>query len=293
MQKAVMTLSPRDTLRDAVTKMAAHRISCVVVTKDDQPIRLISERTVVNSVAADLDLDTPIYKVPRGPCLMVAPTDRVTVILKRMRRLHVRRAMVIFKKKLVGLVTQTTLLEAYQRILDDVSLKSDKLADKAEHDELTWLYNRHYLKDAFGHEISRVRRYGGLLALVMFDLDHFKSINDQYGHNAGDAALRTAGHIMQKAARGADIVARYGGEEFAVLMPAAGTRAARIYAERVRQRLSARDFKDQDATFSLTVSAGICKWSRELNTMRKMIEAADKALYRAKRTGRNRVRLHR
>ncbi len=291
MQKAVVTISPKDPLRLAAEKMAAQRISCVVVTKNDCPLRLISERTIVRCLAEKLDFDTPIYKVPRGPFLMVGPHDRVTVILKRMRRLHVRRAIVVHKKKLAGIVTQTTLLEAYQRILHKVSVKSDKLATQAEHDELTWLYNRHYLKEAFRHEISRVQRYGGLLALVMFDLDHFKQVNDKYGHPVGDVVLRTAGHVMQKAARGADIVARYGGEEFAVLMPAAGTRAARLFAERVRQRLKDRTFQHAEVKFNVTISAGVCKWSRELNTMSKMIAAADKALYRAKNAGRNRVRV--
>ncbi len=293
MNKAVVTVGPREPLREAAAKMAKHRISCVVVTRDDKPLRLVTERTVVSCVAAGLDLDTPIARVPRGPSLMVGPTESITLILKMMRRQHVRRAVIQDRGKLAGIVTQTTLLEAYQRILHHETSDRARLISEATHDELTWLFNRRYLRDSFKHEINRVRRYGGLLTLVMFDLDHFKLVNDTYGHMVGDAVLRTTGHVMQRAARGVDVVCRYGGEEFAVLLPAAGTRAGRIYAERVRQRLKARTFQHEDKKFHVTISAGVAKWSRELNTMSKIIKAADDALYKAKRQGRDQVRVAR
>lgn len=165
------------------------------------------------------------------------------------------------------------------------------LAELSTTDALTTLRNRRHFDGALGLEIERARRHALPLALVMFDLDHFKELNDEHGHRAGDAVLARVGRLAKAAARNTDIVARYGGEELVALLPHTTGTAARILAERVRREISSAPIPTDTTAVSVTASAGIA----DLETLGAkadgpgLVHAADMALYRAKREGRNRV----
>lgn len=165
------------------------------------------------------------------------------------------------------------------------------LAQQAITDPLTGLPNRRYLEEFLEAELGRIERYGGNCSVAMVDVDDFKHYNDRRGHLAGDRVLRMLAEAMQEDVRVSDVVARYGGEEFGVIMVNADAREARELAERLRRRIEDRAFPDEDVQpgEELTVSAGLATCPRDGSAYEELIEAADEALYRAKRQGKNRV----
>jgi diguanylate cyclase (GGDEF)-like protein len=163
------------------------------------------------------------------------------------------------------------------------------LGQQAVTDDLTQLANRRRFEEALAHEVSRVRRFGGPLALLIADLDDFKQINDRFGHQLGDRVLQTFADALRHAVRVVDIAARPGGEEFAVILPGTTLEEAATVAERIRAAFTAQPVEATDGTLvPLTASFGVCAWTKELSAS-ELFAAADAALYAAKREGKNRV----
>ncbi|WP_250645547.1 GGDEF domain-containing protein [Salidesulfovibrio onnuriiensis] len=161
---------------------------------------------------------------------------------------------------------------------------------RADHDALTRIYNRHTFDDRLVYELKRRQRYGHELSLLMVDLDHFKGVNDTYGHKAGDMVLKEMGTILRKALRSTDLAARYGGEEFVVLLPHTTEKDAHMLAERIRSRVEATVFSSEGVQFSVTASIGVASIeSGCLSRDEDLLLKADKALYEAKNNGRNMV----
>lgn len=161
----------------------------------------------------------------------------------------------------------------------------NKLEKQSLTDHLTGVGNRRSLDQKLAHEISRVRRYGGKLSFLIADLDNFKSINDEFGHEAGDTALRTAAEIMASMVRDTDVLARFGGDEFCIVMPGTGCPAAGGLADRIRWQLGQSAIEGTHR--HLTASFGIVQL-RDDDTVESLFERADQALYQAKAFGKNR-----
>jgi diguanylate cyclase (GGDEF)-like protein len=159
---------------------------------------------------------------------------------------------------------------------------------QALRDPLTGIYNRRVLQDAMARELLRAQREDGEVALTMLDIDDFKSINDVFGHDAGDEVLRRVAACGREVVRPGDTFARVGGEEFALLTPGAGSQEALIVAERLRVAVAALDVLPGRG---VTVSAGLAAWPRDAGDGDALRRAADEALYRAKATGKNRCEL--
>jgi diguanylate cyclase (GGDEF)-like protein/PAS domain S-box-containing protein len=170
----------------------------------------------------------------------------------------------------------------------------EELADQARTDALTALANRRHASETLAAEVERARRYGRPLAVVLFDLDHFKNVNDDLGHAAGDAVLRCFGDVLRANARGTDVVARWGGEEFLAILHEADLDAASAFADRVRGALSSTQplarFSSDDERRTVTVSAGVAAMrpGEEIDPD-ALVRRADEALYDAKESGRDRV----
>lgn len=157
-------------------------------------------------------------------------------------------------------------------------------------DPLTGLYNRRYLTEILDREIRRAVRSEQSLGILMLDLDHFKTFNDTYGHDAGDAVLRETASFLSKSIRVEDIVCRFGGEEFVVILPTADLNAAHARAERIRSKLRELTVLHQGKSLGMiTVSVGVAALPQHGTSPQKLLDAADAALYRAKREGRDRV----
>ncbi len=165
----------------------------------------------------------------------------------------------------------------------------ERLVELANTDELTGAANRRRFMELATQELERSRRYGRELALVMFDLDHFKQINDQWGHEAGDKALRVFVDEVRHELRGTDLVARFGGEEFLIMLPETGLDGARRVAERIRCRVENLRIMIEGRELRFTVSAGVARLTTGMTSLDALIKQSDDALYRAKDKGRNRV----
>lgn len=159
-------------------------------------------------------------------------------------------------------------------------------------DRLTSLYNRGHWEEMLRQEYARHRRYDSGAALVMFDIDHFKSINDRYGHQAGDAVIRQAADLIRQNMRDSDVAGRYGGEEFVVLLPDTDRDGALIFAERLRRSIEAHEVIHEHLQIRFTVSLGIADLSRPTHSHAQLIEWADSALYASKAGGRNRSTIY-
>jgi diguanylate cyclase (GGDEF)-like protein len=164
------------------------------------------------------------------------------------------------------------------------------LRDQAIHDDLTGLYNRREFNRLLAEEISRCRRYGRTMTLLMFDIDRFKVVNDTLGHQAGDSVLRYTARALHDALRAVDRPARYGGDEFAVILSETGGAAAVGAAERLGRVVSQQVAAEGMALpFPLSLSIGLAEWPADADTAEMLIAKADLGLYAAKRQGGNRV----
>lgn len=156
-------------------------------------------------------------------------------------------------------------------------------------DGLTQVYNKRYFLEILEKEMSRSRRYGRELSLIMFDIDHFKHINDTYGHLAGDAILKQLCQLVKAKIRREDFIARYGGEEFTIILPEIENFNAIMTAEKIRKLVEQTEFIFEDITIPVTISLGVSTMVDDLMDVESFIKKADENLYNAKNSGRNRV----
>ncbi len=173
------------------------------------------------------------------------------------------------------------------------SLERAELFDRTERmattDGLTGLVNHRTFQERFDARLAEASRYGRRLSLLLTDIDHFKSVNDTYGHPVGDQVLRGVAALLGQEARTTDLVARYGGEEFAIVMPETDAAGARVIAERIRERVAAAVSETGLGPLRVTVSIGLATFPADGDRKARLVEAADGALYAAKRGGRNRT----
>ncbi|MCI5209794.1 MAG: sensor domain-containing diguanylate cyclase, partial [Candidatus Electrothrix sp. ATG2] len=166
----------------------------------------------------------------------------------------------------------------------------NKLEEMALHDSLTGLYNRKVLEERLMDNIESAQRHRYALSILMLDLDHFKQINDNYGHLEGDNVLRRVADILKNSIRKKDFAARYGGEEFTIVLPETPLHQAQDLAERLRNNIAAQEFATQKGDhIHITVSIGAACLSSYIQSPKMLIQRADTALYSAKKRGRNQV----
>ena len=195
----------------------------------------------------------------------------------------------------VELVARVRSLHRIKRQLEELRRTNARLAElnaeleaSATTDGLTQLANRRHLDRRLAEEVERAHRYDAPLSVLLFDVDHFKRVNDEHGHAAGDAVLRALGQHLRDSVRIMDLTARYGGEELVVLAPSTPADSARVLAERLRVGIAALAIETGDATLSVTVSIGVATLTPAQGGA-ALLAAADAALYEAKKSGRDRV----
>jgi two-component system cell cycle response regulator len=178
------------------------------------------------------------------------------------------------------------------KMLETTIADNRRLEMLAQTDPLTKVLNRRALVERLSSEMERVRRYNAMLSLLLIDLDHFKAINDTYGHLAGDDVLSEVASLLQRGVRAVDVVARYGGEEFVVILPETAPGGAAAFAERLRELIEGHTFAEKrGGPIRLTTSIGVASFPAfGVDAVDDLFAASDQALYRAKAEGRNRVR---
>jgi diguanylate cyclase (GGDEF)-like protein len=177
----------------------------------------------------------------------------------------------------------------------DLLVKNRALNEVSSRDTLTGLYNRWYVIEKIDSEINRAMRHGSPMSLLMLDVDHFKRINDTWGHAAGDDVLRAIGKLLRESCRVYDVPGRYGGEEFCIVLPETKPGNTNVVAERIRKRLETTELECGGEAIVVTASIGIAGMEApaddEILSPAALIDRADRALYSAKSRGRNRIEM--
>jgi two-component system cell cycle response regulator len=269
-----------------------------VALATDQPLRLAIHSNPTGRAAAELEArnalgvsagaelivveDDDANDVPPGPPAIVKPIElggihvgKLAVSLPELDDAQDEALIEIIARELAGPIRMATLMEESQRL--------------ATVDTLTKLMNRRAFVTSLEREISACSRYGHELSLLLFDVDHFKHINDRYGHKTGDTVLAELGRHLASQVRASDYTARWGGEEFVVGLACTGTSGATLFAERLRKSIEALSITDPSgAPVPVTASIGIAGF-RSGESLDTLVDRADRAMYLAKSSGRNRV----
>lgn len=186
--------------------------------------------------------------------------------------------------------TEADLIRANQLLvtqLEEIAILRDRLREQAIRDPLTNLYNRRFMEETLTLEIHRARRANSTVSLVMMDIDHFKSVNDQFGHRAGDFVLESLGQMLLANTRKSDVACRYGGEEFLIVLPGSSLEDAARRAEHFRLNFEAIRISGKDRSTNATMSIGVACFPDHGEDGEQVLNRADEALYQAKAAGRN------
>ena len=178
----------------------------------------------------------------------------------------------------------------YQNVIDDLQQQIDVLKDQAQTDALTGLYNYRYFSDALPREMERAQRSFQPVSLIVLDIDHFKKLNDQWGHEVGNRVLVHLAKIIRQVIRKLDIACRFGGEEFVIILPNTDLRHSINVAQRIREMIEQSDLNIDGNCISITASLGVDEYrSHHSDSAKSFVERVDAWLYKAKHSGRNQV----
>lgn len=225
------------------------------------------------------------------PCILVTGMGRDSLAAEALRRGYYD---CLPKHEINRAVLPRSIWTALERarMLLEIEEATRRISDLSARDKVTGLWNRHRLDERLQEEFSRSRRYSTPLTIGFCDLDHFKSVNDTYGHAVGDQVLRSAAEMMKTALRQTDFIGRYGGEEFCLVFTNTELQDAVLCCERIRERLAGERFPlEGGGSFSITASFGVSQRLLSHEDAAGLLSDVDKALYRAKAEGRNRVYL--
>jgi two-component system cell cycle response regulator len=214
------------------------------------------------------------------PVLLVAPRQSKATVLK-----HLWKTV----DEIIWTPIEKVELSARVSILLRVHHYSERLREIAITDGLTRLYNRRYFMEMAEKAFKEALENELPLSVAMMDVDHFKRVNDTYGHAAGDEVLRMVAEVCRKSTRGNDILGRYGGEEFVLLMRNTPISGAVIAAERIRQAVADTSIETPSGVVKVTISIGVAQLNDRIDRLDRLLSLADEALYRAKESGRNKV----
>jgi len=317
-------------LLDAVQEMAELGVGAILVTRGGELTGIFTERDLLRLFSSRgeedfrLALEKPVSEFMTREPVTAQPGDNYTSVYLTMKRHGVRHVPILEGRRPVAIASMRDLIHFYQNRLEtafnEARLEIEnlkRLVNIAENDKvdtlvreiqvyrelsltdyLTGLYNKRYFQARLDEETSRAARYGGELALIFGDIDHFKAVNDRFGHPMGDEVLRQTARLLSGAMdelhvisrlRKSDIIARYGGEEFVVILPETGKAGAAVAAEKLRQVIEGHPYRADGETLRLTMSFGVAELTSGTKASETIIRNADWAMYQAKEEGRNRV----
>lgn len=291
-----------DTLMNTVLEyMKDSQSDCVIIQSDNKAVGILTSKDILHYIGEAKHRSQKVSELMSSPVETLSHRASINEGLEYLRKRPYKRIVVVDdEENVAGIVTQQDLIsrtylkwsqlmqdhfKQFEEITQILQQKNQHLTQLATKDVLTEVHNRHMFGELFAKELSIFKRQGGKLALVMIDLDHFKRINDTYGHNIGDFVLKEFASLVKSSVREADLFARWGGEEFVLLLRNAGCDEAFGVGEKIRKLLESEELGEAG---KVTCSIGITEVLIE-DTLVSAIERADNAMYTAKECGRNRT----
>ena len=268
-----------DTLQTIAQKLIDLRIGALIVRdRDDCLMGIVSERDLLPFVAASkaLACETPVAKIMTREVITCKPDDEISYVLRLMNANAIRHIPVVEGTKLVAMISIRELTSAYEL-----------LQKEADTDALTELSNRRPFLRMLELEFARSKRFKHPFTVAMIDIDHFKVVNDTYGHDAGDQVLRAVAAMLVNEFRTIDLVGRLGGEEFAIIFPETDVKSAKTACERLLKTIANSVIPLSGQQIGVTVSIGLAGASATTLAGAGVLKSADEYLYDAKRNGRN------
>lgn len=277
----VQSVYPDATLRETAQKLIQHRIGALVIADEtSRMMGIVSERDLIHVVAnynAE-ELEKPVSEVMTSSVITCTPDDEIAYVLRLMNLNAIRHMPVLDDGLVINMVSIRELTTAY-----------DLLQIEANTDPLTELSNRRPFLKALDTEFARAKRYKHPLTVAMIDIDHFKQVNDKYGHDTGDRVLRAVSAMLISEFRSIDLVGRLGGEEFAVVLPETDIAGGKDSCNRILASIAAAIIPVNGKQINVTVSIGLSKASSKTLNGASILKRADELLYEAKAAGRNQV----
>ncbi|SFV49880.1 hypothetical protein MNB_SM-7-1471 [hydrothermal vent metagenome] len=275
----------------------------IIVDKNRKPIGILTTKNIISLIKLDKDLSRPIKEYMITPVETISYKSTIKETLTYIQTKHFKRAVIVDEKeRFVGVISQSELIaltysnwvsfmHQHQEELYEINTllhhKTKEYEKLAKTDALTGLYNRYKFSELFLHEYNLMLQKESKISLLMLDIDHFKKINDTYGHEIGDRVLVEISNTILQTLRNSDTVARWGGEEFVILLPNADIEVAKKVANNIRTAIEKREIS---IAKRVTVSIGVTEVKKG-DTLEKALNRADSALYDAKKSGRNCVKI--
>jgi len=290
---------PQTQMTEILTYMKDAPSDCVVIQEGSLPVGILTSKDMLRFIGEKSDSTLPASEVMSSPVISLDEKASISEGLMYLKRHHFKRIVVTGEDgNVIGIVTQKDLISRtylkwsqlmqdhfrqFEEITQLLQQKNRHLAQLATRDTLTEIHNRHMFSELFLKELADIKRHGGNLSLAILDLDHFKNVNDTFGHNIGDYVLKSFAQTVSSVVREADVFARWGGEEFVLLLRNTSCEEAYRAGEKIRMILEEKIFNDVG---QVTCSVGITQVTPE-DTLQSAISRADQALYAAKANGRN------
>lgn len=286
---------------DILSQMYATESDSVIVVEDKKPIGILTTKDVVRLIKEKSDLKLPIKTYMSSPVDCVEKDTSVRDSLEFVKAKHYKRLVVVDEDgQLAGIITQkelifltynrwTLIMKEHQEELQEINImlkeQNKEYELLASLDSLTKLYNRYKFKQLFNSSLETTLQRSDVMSLVILDIDYFKKVNDQFGHNTGDKVLETVAKILKQEVRKVDIVGRWGGEEFVILLPTVTKEHAYKIAEKIRLKIKNTKM---DLVGNVSASFGVTEVT-DKEFLEDVVARADEALYRAKESGRDKV----
>ncbi|MFK5985906.1 MAG: diguanylate cyclase [Pseudomonadota bacterium] len=287
---------------DILKQMALSKFDNVVIVENKKPTGILTTKDIIFLIKNDSNLELTVEHYMSSPVDSIRDDASVKNALSFIHKKNYKRIVVVDKKgELTGIISQkelisltynkwVILMKEYQDELSEINLmleeKNHRYEKMASTDSLTGLYNRYKFSELYLSNYKIMMQSNKALSIIMLDLDFFKLINDNYGHNVGDTVLIQMAHILLRQLRNNDIICRWGGEEFLILLPAANLERSLNIAEKLRLTISKTEI---EIVGCIQASFGVTEIIQG-DSMETAIERADQALYRAKSSGRNCVK---
>ncbi|MCW8895882.1 diguanylate cyclase [Sulfurimonas sp.] len=300
--KRMKWVSKDEKTSDLINEMVHNSYDNVIIVEDSKPVGIFTTKDVMKLIKNNKELDLPISKYMSTPVDTITRGASVKEALSFVNEKHYKRAVVVDEDgNLSGIIAQKELIsltysgwaeimKEYHEELNEINAKLEnknkEYETRASTDALTGLYNRFKFSELYNSSYTSMVQRHNDMSLIILDIDHFKNVNDTYGHNVGDNVLIQVSQTLLKTLRNIDIVCRWGGEEFIILLPTANLGQATLLAEKLRTYIEKLEI---DVVKKITSSFGVSQ-VYEGDDMKTVINRADKALYLAKNSGRNCVK---